>query len=164
MPTIKRSGPPVPIGQNVVRVGSTHRQQHRALYPDKRVWHTDSKGKKDVRLVLQDDRNLVLYAAERPTWSSKTNTAEPPPPAPEHIAPEPAPQVEAAAVEEPAPAREPAPQPPPAPEPAVRTYPVWCPVTPDGLFRSDSGDRSKYQQIADASGIENPTSSIPVSS
>ena len=92
MPAIKRSGPPVPIGQNVVRVGSTHRQQHRALYPDKRVWHTDSKGKKDVRLVLQDDRNLVLYAhaAERPGWSSKTNAAEPPPPAPEHIAPKPA--------------------------------------------------------------------------
>lgn len=106
--------------------------------------------------MLRDDRNLVLYAVERPTWSSKTNTAEPPPPAPEHIAPEPAPQVEAAAVEEPAPAREPAPQPPPAPEPAVRTYTVWCPVTPDGLFRSDSGDRSKYQQIADASGIGDP--------
>ena len=39
---------------------------------DKPVWHTDTKGKKDVKLVLQDDRNLVLYAADGVAWSSKT--------------------------------------------------------------------------------------------
>jgi len=33
---------------------------------DKPVWHTDTKGAKDVKLVLQDDRNVVLYAADGP--------------------------------------------------------------------------------------------------
>ena len=50
---------------------------------DKPVWHTDTKGAKDVKLVLQDDRNVVLYANDGPAWSTKTETADPPPPAPE---------------------------------------------------------------------------------
>ncbi len=41
---------------------------------DKPIWHTDTKGKKNVRLVLQDDRNLVLYAADGPAWSTHTET------------------------------------------------------------------------------------------
>ena len=49
--------------------------------PDKPMWHTDTKGAKDVKLVLQDDRNLVLYAKDGAAWSSKTETTEPPPPA-----------------------------------------------------------------------------------
>ena len=75
--------------------------------PNKPVWHSDTKGSKDVKLVLQDDRNLVLYAKGGPAWSTKTETAEPPPPAPEAAAPEVAP----AAAEEPipAPAAEPGP-------------------------------------------------------
>jgi hypothetical protein len=66
------------------------------------------QGKKNVKLVLQDDRNLVLYAADGPAWDSKTETDAPPPEAPElkteteEVAP--------AAVETPAPA----PPPPPA--------------------------------------------------
>ena len=50
---------------------------------DKPIWHTDTKGKKHVRLVLQDDRNLVLYAADGPAWSTHTETDAAPPPAPE---------------------------------------------------------------------------------
>ncbi len=123
---------------------------------EKPVWHTDTKGKKDVKLVLQDDRNLVLYAADGPAWSSKTDTSEPPPPAPEAAAPEPV--VEPAAVEEPAPApepeAEPAPPPPPAPEP--RTYTVEPGDTLWAIAERFYGDGNRYQEIANASGIPNP--------
>ncbi len=119
---------------------------------DKPVWATDTKGKKDVKLVLQHDRNLVLYAADGAAWSSKTDTDAPPPPAPEAAAPEVAP-----AAEEPAPAPEPQPAPPPpAPEPAARTYTVVSGDTLWAIAERFYGDGSKYQQIADASGIANP--------
>ena len=93
------------------------------------------QGRKDVKLVLQDDRNLVLYATDGPAWSSKTQTDEPPPPAPEAAAPEVAP----AAAEEPAPAAA-------APHRRhrhrrhrrpLRGPTPWCPVTRCG--RSPSG-------------------------
>jgi LysM domain-containing protein len=87
-------------GQDVVRYTS-----------DKPVWDTDTKGAKDVKLVLQDDRNVVLYAADGPAWSSKTDTTEPPPPAPDTL---------------------------------------WA------ISEQFYGDGSKYQVIADASGVSNP--------
>jgi nucleoid-associated protein YgaU len=126
--------------------------------PDKPIWHTDTKGKKDVKLVLQDDRNLVLYASDGAAWSSKTDTTEPPPPAPEAEA-----EVAPAAVEEPAPAPEPAPEPvaeaappPPPPPPAPRKYTVVSGDTLWAISERFYGDGSKYQVIADASGISNP--------
>jgi nucleoid-associated protein YgaU len=84
------------------------------------LWATETKGAKGVKLVLQDDRNVVLYAGDGPAWSSKTDTTEPPAPAPEAEAatPEVAPVAEEAPA--PAPEAEPAPPPPPAP----RTYTV----------------------------------------
>jgi nucleoid-associated protein YgaU len=120
---------------------------------EKPVWHTGTEGKKDVKLVLQDDRNLVLYAADGAAWSSKTDTDAPPPPAPDAAAAQAAP----VAAEEPvaAPEAEPAP-PPPAPEPAVRTYTVVSGDTLWAIAERFYGDGSKYQQIADASGIANP--------
>ncbi|MDH6194340.1 LysM repeat protein [Mycobacterium frederiksbergense] len=137
-------------GQDVVRA-EVQTDGNFVLYTsEKPVWHTDTKGKKDVKLVLQDDRNLVLYAADGPAWSSKTETSEPPPPAPEA-------EVAPAAVEEPAPepAAEPAaPPPPPAPEP--RTYTVVSGDTLWAIAERFYGDGNKYQQIADASGIANP--------
>ena len=57
--------------------------------PDKPVWHTDTKGAKDVRLLLQDDRNLVLYGFDGPAWASNTQTDEAPPPPPAAEAPTP---------------------------------------------------------------------------
>jgi LysM domain len=110
---------------------------------DKPVWHTDTKGKKNVRLVLQDDRNLVLYAADGPAWSTHTETDNPPPPAAE-------------AVEQPVeePVAEAAPE--PAPEPAARTYTVESGDTLWAIAERFYGDGSKYQVIADASGIPNP--------
>ena len=123
---------------------------------DKPVWHTDTKGKKDVKLVLQDDRNVVLYAKDGPAWSSKTDTTEPPPPAPEAEAPEVTP---AAAEEAPAPAPEPVVEqapPPPPPPPAPRTYTVVSGDTLWAISERFYGDGSKYQVIADASGVSNP--------
>jgi LysM repeat protein len=110
---------------------------------DKPVWHTDTKGKKNVRLVLQDDRNLVLYAADGPAWSTHTETDNPPPAAAEAAE---------APVEEPV--AEAAPE--PAPEPAARTYTVESGDTLWAIAERFYGDGSKYQMIADASGIPNP--------
>jgi nucleoid-associated protein YgaU len=122
---------------------------------DKPVWHTDTKGKKNVRLVLQDDRNLVLYAADGgAAWSTKTETDAPPPPEPEaEAAPaEAAPAAEEVSAEEAAPAPEPTPE----PEPAPRTYTVESGDTLWAIAERFYGDGSKYQIIADASGISNP--------
>jgi LysM repeat protein len=127
--------------------------------PDKPIWHTDTKGAKDVRLLLQDDRNLVLYGFDGPAWASNTQTDEvpatpPPPPAAEAQAPE----VVPAAAEEPAPAPTPEPEqaPPPPPPPAPRTYTVVSGDTLWAISERFYGDGSKYQVIADASGVSNP--------
>ncbi|OIN77998.1 LysM peptidoglycan-binding domain-containing protein [Mycobacterium malmoense] len=137
-------------GQDVVRA-EVQPDGNFVLYTaDKPVWHSDTKGKKGVKLVLQDDRNLVLYAADGPAWSTKTETAEAPPPAPaaEESQPEAAAEPDAEPVAEAAPDSE--------PEPAARTYTV---VSGDSLWAIAErfyGDGSKYQVIAEASGIPNP--------
>jgi nucleoid-associated protein YgaU len=148
-------------GQNVERA-EVQTDGNFVLYTsEKPVWHSDTKGRKDVKLVLQDDRNVVLYAKDGPAWSTKTETSEPPPPAPEAAAPEAAaPEVAPAAAEEPipAPAAEPAPPPPPPPPPppAPRTYTVVSGDTLWAISERFYGDGSKYQVIADASGVANP--------
>ena len=123
---------------------------------EKPVWHTDTKGAKDVRLVVQDDRNVVLYAEDSAAWSSKTDTTEPPPPAPEAeaAAPEVVPVAEETPAPEPAPEPEAAPEPPPPPAP--RTYTVVSGDTLWAISERFYGDGSKYQVIADASGVSNP--------
>lgn len=145
-------------GQDVQRA-EVQRDGNFVLYTsDKPVWHTDTKGKKDVRLVLQDDCNLVLYAADGPAWSSHTETDGPPPPAP---AAEPA-DVTTDTAE---PAAEPmsgpvggVPEPTAdaAPEPAPRTYTVVSGDTMWAIAERFYGDGSKYQVIADASGVADP--------
>jgi LysM repeat protein len=132
-------------GQDVVRA-EVQPDGNFVLYTaDKPVWHTDTKGKKNVKLVLQDDRNLVLYAADGAAWSTKTETDAPPPPEPEAAAPEVTPAAEEAA-----------PAPEPQPEPAARTYTVESGDTLWAISERFYGDGSKYQVIADASGIDNP--------
>lgn len=132
-------------GQDVVRA-EVQSDGNFVLYTaDKPVWHTDTKGKKNVRLVLQDDRNLVLYGADGPAWSTKTETDAPPPPEP---------QAEAAPAAEEAHAEEAAAH--PEPEPAARTYTVESGDTLWAISERFYGDGSKYQVIADASGISNP--------
>jgi hypothetical protein len=145
-------------GQDVVRA-EVQTDGNFVLYTqDKPVWATETKGAKDVRLLLQDDRNLVLYGFDGPAWSSNTETdAPPPPPAAQPPAPE---VVEAAAEEAPAPAPEPEaappPPPPPPPPPAPRTYTVVSGDTLWAISERFYGDGSKYQVIADASGVSNP--------
>ncbi|CAJ1503001.1 LysM peptidoglycan-binding domain-containing protein [[Mycobacterium] burgundiense] len=144
-------------GQDVVRA-EVQKDGNFVLYTaDKPVWHTDTKGKKNVRLVLQDDRNLVLYSGDEAAWSTKTDTADAPPPAPA-AAPEPAPEpAPAQAAPEVAPAAAEAPTPPPPPPPpAPRTYTVVSGDTLWAISERFYGDGSKYQRIADASGIANP--------
>lgn len=139
-------------GQDVVRA-EVQTDGNFVLYtPDKPVWDTDTKGAKDVKLVLQDDRNVVLYAGDGAAWSSKTDTTEPPPPAPEAdaVAPDAAPAAEEAPA--PAPEAEPVAPPPPAP----RTYTVVSGDTLWAISEQFYGDGSKYQVIADASGVSNP--------
>ena len=143
-------------GQNVERL-EEQKDGNCVLYTtDKPVWHTDTKGAKDVRLLLQDDRNLVLYGFDGPAWASNTQTDEAPPPPPAAEAP--APEVVPAAAEEPAPAPEPepAPAPQPPPPPAARTYTVVSGDTLWAVSERFYGDGSKFQAIADASGISNP--------
>jgi LysM repeat protein len=132
-------------GEDVVRA-EVQSDGNFVLYTaDKPVWHTDTKGKKNVRLVLQDDRNLVLYAADGSAWSTKTETDAPPPPEPEAAAPAAAeePAVEEAAASEPE-------------AEAARTYTVESGDTLWAISERFYGDGSKYQIIADASGIANP--------
>ncbi len=132
-------------GQDVVRA-EVQSDGNFVLYTaDKPVWHTDTKGKKNVKLVLQDDRNLVLYSADGVAWSTKTETDAPPPPEPEAEA---APAAEEAHAEE-AGAHEPEPEP-------ARTYTVESGDTLWAISERFYGDGSKYQVIADASGISNP--------
>ena len=131
-------------GEDVVRA-EVQSDGNFVLYTaDKPVWHTDTKGKKNVRLVLQDDRNLVLYSADGAAWSTKTETDGPPPPEPEAAAP----AAEEPAVEEAA-ASEPEAE-------AARTYTVESGDTLWAISERFYGDGSKYQIIADASGIANP--------
>lgn len=146
-------------GQDVVRAEVQTDGNFVVYTADKPVWHSDTKGKKNVKLVLQDDRNLVLYAADGAAWSTKTETDAPPPEAeaPQAEAPAPAPASEmTTAADEPVPAPEPSGEPEPAPEPAAQTYTVESGDTLWAIAERFYGDGSKYQVIADASGISNP--------
>ena len=130
-------------GQDVVRA-EVQSDGNFVLYTaDKPVWHTDTKGKKDVRLVLQDDRNLVLYSGDGAAWSSKTDTTDAPPAAPEAEA-----EVAPAASEEPA-----------APEP--KTFTVVSGDTLFAIAEKFLGDGNRYPEIAKASGVDNPDLIVP---
>ncbi|MCV7199572.1 LysM peptidoglycan-binding domain-containing protein [Mycobacterium angelicum] len=153
-------------GQDVVRA-EVQGDGNFVLYtPDNPVWHTDTKGKKNVRLVLQDDGNLVLYAADgTAAWASHTEgDVPPPPPAAEpanqdvttNVAPEPVAEPAAEPVSGPAGDGSAAMAPGPAPEDTARTYTVEPGDTLWGIAERFYGDGSKYQVIADASGIANP--------
>jgi hypothetical protein len=103
---------------------------------DKPVWHTNTKGRKNVRLVVQDDGNLVLYAANGAAWSTHTESDAPPPPLvePEEAAPE--------GIQE--------------ETGGARTYTVVSGDTLWAIAEQFLGDGNKYQEIATASGIANP--------
>jgi nucleoid-associated protein YgaU len=145
-------------GQDVVRA-EVQRDGNFVLYTaDKPVWATDTKGKKNVRLVVQDDRNLVLYAADGAAWSTKTETDAPPPPEAEAPAPEATttPDESASAPEPIDDAAESDGERGEVPAPAGRSYTVESGDTLWAIAERFYGDGSKYQLIADASGIANP--------
>ena len=143
-------------GQDVVRAEVQPDGNFVVYTADKPVWHSDTQGKKDVKLVLQDDRNLVLYAADGAAWSTKTETDAPPPPAPEAAAPEETAAAEEEVVEEPVAEAVEEAAPESEPEPAVRTYTVESGDSLWAIAERFYGDGSKYQAIADASGIPDP--------
>ncbi|WP_336084381.1 LysM peptidoglycan-binding domain-containing protein [Nocardia sp. SSK8] len=134
---------------NVVWAAQTHGQdvQRAALQIDgdfvlykgdgARVWSTDTVGKNVERLVVQPDRNVVIYGTDDSVaWATATNTDNPLP------APEP---VAAAPVAE---------EPPAAP--AAQTYTVEPGDTLWAISERFYGDGNRYQEIASASGIDNP--------
>ncbi|CAM2818740.1 lectin [Mycobacterium intermedium] len=158
-------------GQDVVRA-EVQPDGNFVLYtPDKPVWHSDTKGKKNVALILQDDRNLVLYSASGPAWSTKTETDAPPPPEEplaDKSASEPAAadagvdswaasKQQASEAAEAAPVAEQVSEAPAEPvQPEARTYTVVSGDTLWAISERFYGDGSKYQVIADASGVPNP--------
>ncbi|WP_316576101.1 LysM peptidoglycan-binding domain-containing protein [Nocardia canadensis] len=136
---------------NVVWAAQTHGQdvQRAALQHDgdfviykgdgSRVWATDTSGKNVERLVVQPDRNVVLYGTDDSVaWATATNTDNPlPAPAPEPVA--------AAPIAEEVP-----------PPPAAQTYTVEPGDTLWAISERFYGDGNRYQEIAAASGIDNP--------
>ncbi|WP_040812800.1 LysM peptidoglycan-binding domain-containing protein [Nocardia concava] len=112
---------------------------------DGAAWSTETNGKDADRLVVQADRNVVLYGKDGSAlWSSETNTDNPLP------APEPV-QTEAAAVVEDV----------PPPPPAAQTYTVEPGDTLWAIAERFYGDGNRYQEIANASGIDNPDAINP---
>ncbi|HET9257373.1 MAG TPA: LysM peptidoglycan-binding domain-containing protein [Pseudonocardiaceae bacterium] len=119
------------------------------------VWASHTSGE-NVRLVLQDDRNLVIYTADgRALWASGTalaGRAETPateaPAAPVSPAPAAPAQAPAAPVS-PAPAAS-------AEPPAKRIYTVISGDTLWAIAERFYGDGSQYPKIASANGIANP--------
>ena len=112
-----------------------------------------------MRLILQDDRNLVVYGFDGAAWASSTNTDEAPPPPP---------PVEEAAVARGCARRG-------RGAAAARRGSATAAAAAASAATSGSahlhsgirghavgnlerfyGDGSKYQRIADASGISNP--------
>ncbi|QLY32487.1 LysM peptidoglycan-binding domain-containing protein [Nocardia huaxiensis] len=110
---------------------------------DGAAWSTETNGKSADRLVVQSDANVVLYGTDGSAlWSSGTNTDNP--------LPAPEPETVAAAVAEEAPAA-----------PAAQTYTVEPGDTLWAIAERFYGDGNRYQEIANASGIDNPDAIQP---
>lgn len=111
------------------------------------AWATDTNGREADRLTVQADRNVVLYGTDGSAlWASDTQTDNPLP------APEPEPAAEEVAEQAAAPAAEEVPPPPPA----AQTYTVEPGDTLWAIAERFYGDGNRYQEIADASGVDNP--------
>jgi nucleoid-associated protein YgaU len=118
------------------------------------VWSTGTNGLDVVRLEVQKDGNCVLYTPDKPVWHTDTKGKK---------------DVKlvvqddrnlvlyaghGAAWSSKTETKEP--PPPPPPPPAPRTYTVVSGDTLWAISERFYGDGSKYQQIANASGVSNP--------
>ncbi|MEU8896293.1 LysM peptidoglycan-binding domain-containing protein [Nocardia sp. NPDC048505] len=137
-------------GGNVVWAAQTHGQDvQRAVLQDdgnfvlykgdgSAAWSTETNGKSVDRLTVQADRNVVLYGGDGgAVWATDTKTDNP-------IAAEPEPAAAAA--------------------PAGgggQTYTVEPGDTMWAIAERFLGDGNRYQEIANASGIDNPDSIQP---
>ncbi|WP_327093849.1 LysM peptidoglycan-binding domain-containing protein [Nocardia vinacea] len=116
------------------------------------AWATETDGREADRLTVQADRNVVLYGTDGSAlWASDTQTDNPLP------APEPEPEPEPVAEQAAAPAAEEVPPPPPA----AQTYTVEPGDTLWAIAERFYGDGNRYQEIATASGIDNPDAINP---
>ncbi|RMI28117.1 LysM peptidoglycan-binding domain-containing protein [Nocardia stercoris] len=136
-------------GGNVVWAAMTHGQNvNRAVLQDDgnfvvyrsdgtSAWSTDTDGRAVDRLVVQSDRNVVLYDRDgNPIWATDTVTDNPMP-APDDIAQE----MAATAA---------------ADQAGARTYTVEPGDTLWAIAERFYGDGNRYEEIAVASGIDNP--------
>jgi LysM repeat protein len=120
------------------------------------VWSTGSAGE-NPRMVIQDDRNLVIYGGDGTAvlWSPNCYVTDE-----EKAAAAPAPVVEEAPAPAPVvPAVDEVPPPPPAPEP--RRYTVRSGDTLSKIAREFYGDAHAYMRIAEANGIADPNRIFP---
>ncbi|MFE9325213.1 LysM peptidoglycan-binding domain-containing protein [Nocardia sp. NPDC052278] len=116
------------------------------------AWATETDGREADRLTVQADRNVVLYGTDGSAlWASDTQTDNPLP------APEPEPEPEPVAEQAAAPAAEEVAPPPPA----AQTYTVEPGDTLWAIAERFYGDGNRYQEIADASAIDNPDAINP---
>ncbi|MGY4103000.1 LysM peptidoglycan-binding domain-containing protein [Nocardia sp. R16R-3T] len=117
---------------------------------DGAAWATDTDGREADRLTVQADRNVVLYGTDGSAlWASDTQTDNP--------LPTPESEPEPVAVQAAAPAAEEVPPPPPA----AQIYTVEPGDTLWAIAERFYGDGNRYQEIADASGIDNPDAINP---
>lgn len=90
------------------------------------------RARRIVRLVVQDDRNVVLYSADGAAWNSRTETDAPPPEEKVEVI-----EVAPVAVE-------------------TRTHTVVAGDTLFNIAKQYLGDGNRYQELAAANGIANP--------
>ncbi len=111
------------------------------------AWTAETTGP-GAHLVVQDDRNVVILAADGATvlWSPNCFVTEAERPAEE----------QAAAEEEARSAAETATFPVPAATPAPQTYTVQRGDTLSAIAKRFYGNAGEYRRIADANGIANP--------
>ena len=115
------------------------------------VWSTDTDGQDVVRAEVQTDGNFVLYTPDKPVWHTDTKGKK---------------DVKLVLQDDrnlvlyttngPAWSSKTDTQEPPPPPPAPRTYTVASGDTLWAISERFYGDGSKYQVIADASGVSNP--------